>query len=249
MKYLLTHLLRHVRRFTLPVLVGLLVSGFALPATTQAASVYSAACGNNLSCVINFGNQQIQARLNALNTLNGRINYWQGKGALTDTQVSTLQADVSNNENGLSALQKQLDAETNIQNARQDVRNLYYQFRIYAVVLPRDYRTIHTDIAGNIAMKLQAMESDLQNDINAAPAGEQQQLMSYYNNFVQEVSDAASDVQTAQNELPMLTPTSFNNNAASYKTTLASVTSADQNAHKELHQAGYDLNQIEKVLG
>ena len=256
MKHTVAHLIRTARRVALPLLFSLLALGFAIPATTLAASAASAAsthtnisCGGNLSCVVNFGNQQIQDRLNALNTLNGRVSYWLNKQAITSTQASALQSDVSTNESGLNALQSKLDAETSIQEARQDVHNMYDQFRIYAVVLPRDYRTIHADIAGNIDAKLQGMESDLQTDINSAPSSEQQQLTSYYNNFVMEVNAAANDVSTAQNGLAVLTPANFNANPGSYEATQASVTTADQNAHKELHQCGYDLHQIEKVLG
>ncbi len=256
MKHTVAHLIRTARRVALPLLFSLLALGFAIPATTLAASAASAAsthtnisCGGNLSCVVNFGNQQIQDRLNALNTLNGRVSYWLNKQAITSTQASALQSDVSTNESGLNALQSKLDAETSIQEARQDVHNMYDQFRIYAVVLPRDYRTIHADIAGTIDAKLQGMESDLQTDINSAPSSEQQQLTSYYNNFVMEVNAAANDVSTAQNGLAVLTPANFNANPGSYEATQASVTTADQNAHKELHQCGYDLHQIEKVLG
>ena len=254
MKHTVTRLIQSARRAALPLLFSLLALGFAIPATTLAASAASArtntvSCGGNLSCVINFGNQQIQDRLNSLNTLNGRISYWLNKQAITSTQASALQSDVSTNESGLNSLQSKLDAETSIQNAREDVRTLYDQFRIYVVVLPRDYRTIHADIAGNIDAKLQGMESGLQGDINSAPSSEQSQLTSYYNNFVMEVNDAANDVGTAQNGLIVLTPANFNANPTSYKATLASVTTADQNAHHELHQCGYDLNQIEKILG
>ncbi len=252
MKHTATHLIRTARRVALPLLFSLLALSFAIPATTLAASAASAqtniSCGGNLSCVIDFGNQQIQNRLNALNTLNGRVSYWLNKQVITSTQASVLQSDVSMNKSGLNALQSKLDAETSIQGARQDVHNMYYQFRIYAVVLPRDYRTIHADIAGNIDAKLQGMESDLQTDINSAPSSGQQQLTSYYNNFVMEVKDASNDVSTAQNGLAVLTPANFNANPTSYKATLTSVTTADQNAHKELHRCGYDLNQIEKIL-
>lgn len=253
MKHTVARLIYSARRVAFPLLFSLLALGFAIPATTLAASAASAhtniSCGSNLSCVVNFGNQQIQNRLNVLNTLNGRVSYWLNKQAITGTQASALQSDVSTNESGLNALQSKLDAETSIQEARQDVHTMYDQFRIYAVVLPRDYRTIHADIAGNIDAKLQGMESDLQADINSAPSSEQQQLTSYYNNFVMEVNDAANDVSTAQNGLAVLTPANFNASPGSYEATQASVTTADQNAHKELHQCGYDLHQIEKVLG
>ncbi len=238
------------RRYALPLIVSIAAFGVLLPATTFVASAQSnTKCAkNDVQCVINVGNQLIAERLQALTTLSNRINERLENKVINSDQSSVLQSDVSTNEAGLNSLKTKLDAEQNAQTARQDVVNIFTQFRIYAVVLPRDYRTIHADIASNVDNRMNNMEPKLQQIIKNAPSSEQQQLNSLYSDFANQVSAAATQVDTAQAGLPALTPSNYNYNHASYTTTLANVVAADRAAHSDLHQAASDLHQIATIL-
>ncbi len=238
------------RRFALPMMISIAVFGVMLPATTFAASAQSnTTCGkNDVQCVITVGNQLIAERLQVLTTLSNRVNERLEKGAITSDQASVLQSDISTNETGLNSLKTTLDAEQSAQAARQDVANIFTQFRIYVVVLPRDYRTIHVDIASNIDNKMKGIEPKLQQIITDASSNEQQKLQSLYTDFTNQVSAAATQIDTAQSGLPALTPSSYNYNHATYIATLASVTAADRAAHGDLHQAAGDLHQIYEIL-
>jgi hypothetical protein len=253
MKTLLTHLHQLAGRFTLPTILSTIALAIILPLTTGAAfaqttNASGTGCNGNVQCIINFGNQRIAERVASLNTLNNKITTQLNAKHITSDQASVLQADVSSNLSNLSALQSKLDAETTASAARQDVMNIYVQFRIYAVVLPRDYREIHTDIANNLDNYLKNEESELQQQISSAPADKQQQLNALFSDYSNQVSDAAGQIDTAQAGFPTLTPSTYNNNRSLYTSTLASVTAADQAAHLELHRAVADLDKMNDIL-
>ncbi|RAQ96650.1 hypothetical protein [Thermogemmatispora tikiterensis] len=245
--------LKRPGQLTLLTLVSLVVASFvgylALPAIAQAAPASGGQCArNDVQCVINIGNQLITARLNALNTLSSRVTQQQQAGHITADAASALQADIATNQNGLKSLQSKLDAETSAQAARQDVRNIFWQFRIYAVVLPRDYQQLHFDIEQKLASRMEAAKAAIEKAIAAAPASKQAQLQSLYNDFKAQLATAEAQFDTVQSTLPTLTPENYNQDHAAYASNLAKVRSAEKTAHTALHQAASDLHQIAQLL-
>lgn len=224
-------------------LVTLVLGAVSLPATALAAP---RSC--DLHCVISYGDTRITERQAALTKLSGAISDRAKNSRITSDQANTLQADVTTNQNGLGALKAKLDAETQVTAARQDVKNVYEQFRIYAVVLPRDYRTLELDIEINVAHKLKDLEAKLQNAINGAPGSIKDQLTTLYNDYVTQVSNAEAQIDAAQGELPQLTPANFNTNQTGYKTALTNLRNDVHTASKDLHQAGKDLHQMSELL-
>ena len=125
------------------------------PTTTFAASRPTDKCAkNDVQCVITFGNQAIAARQTALTTLSGKVSTQLNKGNIGSDQSAALQADITTNQNNLTALKTRIDADTNVQTARQDVKSIYTELRIFAVVLPRDYRKLHIAIESVLEGKL-----------------------------------------------------------------------------------------------
>jgi septation ring formation regulator EzrA len=250
--------LKRPGQLTLLTLVSLVMAGFvgylalpamALPAMALPAPASGGQCArNDVHCVINVGDQLITARLNALNTLSSRVTQQQQAGHITADAASALQADIATNQNGLKSLQSKLDAETSAQAARQDVRNIFWQFRIYAVVLPRDYQQLHFDIEQKLANRMETAKAALEKAIAAAPASKQAQLQSLYNDFKAQLATAEAQFDTVQSTLPTLTPENYNQDHATYASNLAKVRSAEKTAHSALHQAASDLHQIVQLL-
>jgi hypothetical protein len=160
--------------------------GGASAATALAAPAHSTlptCTRTDVKCVIAFGDQRIDERTAALTKLNDKASEQVAAGHITSSQASAIQADVTSNQSGLTALKSKLDAETDATTARQDVKNIYTQFRIFAVVLPRDYHEIVLDIMTNVQAKLVGLEPKLQQAITGAPAVEQAKLNSLYSDF------------------------------------------------------------------
>jgi hypothetical protein len=230
--------------------LGLLAIGALLPATVFAASSQQTKCGaTDLNCVITAGDTLITNRQNSLNDLKARISADLSANKLTSDQASVLQADVATNQTGLSNLKSKLDAETDIKAARQDVSNIFLQFRIYAVVLPRDYRRIQMDIEINTKNLMQGSASKIKDAISSAPANEQGQLNSLFSDYQKQVAAAESQLDTAQQDFPALTPENFNQNRLSYESTKNALDSALKAARADLRQAAKDLNQMAQILG
>src|SRR6266852_2521964 len=216
MKFLAT--LRHIpKRFAAIGILGMLALCAFRPVTALAAAPTSQKCtATDTHCWITLGDQLIAERQTSLTNLGSKITERLNDHLITSDQASVLQADVSANASGLAALQTKLNAETNAAAARQDGVNIFLQFRIYAVVLPRDYRRLFLDIEVNVDAKLHGLSGQIKQAIQGAPASEQGQLNTLYNDYIAQLTTAESQFDLAQSDFPALTPSNFNYNRSAY---------------------------------
>jgi hypothetical protein len=237
------------------IAIGFL-SLLALPATALAATPTATptttppkqmCAATDVNCVIQFGNQQISNRLAALNKLNTAVSNDQKKHLIDDAQADLIQADITTNINGLNALKVTLDAEKDAKAARQDVEKIVVQFRIFAVVLPRDYKRLHLDIEITVEVVLKGLEAPVGDLINHSSA-DKADLNKLFSDFKYQVTDAENKINLAQQILPLLTVANFNNDHATYITNLKNLTTDEQIAHTDLHKAAADLHQITQNL-
>jgi hypothetical protein len=220
-----------------------------VPATAFAATLQTDKCAkNDVQCVIAFGDQAIASRQSALTTLSGKVSNQLHEGNISSDQSAVLQADITTNQNDLATLKSRLDRETNASAARQDVEAIYTQFRIFAVVLPRDYRRLHVAIEVVLSGKLKKLGPQLQQAINSAPSNEQAALNALYSDYQHQLASAETQIDTAQALFPTLTPTNFNLNRSIYTSNLANLKTAEEAAHKALHKAANDVHQIAQML-
>ncbi|HEX7737248.1 MAG TPA: hypothetical protein VF458_20550 [Ktedonobacteraceae bacterium] len=239
------------KRFAIVSAIALLALGALIPATAFAASNQPQAkcAATDTKCVITLGDTLISNRLTSLNTLNGKISTDLSNHKITSDQASALHSDVSTNQTGLNNLKTKLDAETVAKNARQDAASIFTQFRIYAVVLPRDYRRLEMDIEINAKGVMQGVAPTIKKAISSAPAGKQAKLNSLYDDYQKQVAAAESQLDIAQHDFPAMTPENFNQNRSSYESTRLALDTALKNARVDLHQAAKDLKQMANILG
>ena len=217
------------------VMAGALVplAGFAnAPATTS--------CGaTDTQCVITFGNTAIAARQTALSKLNGRVTEVNSDGRISSADNAALVGDIATNESGLTTLKGQLDSATDAKTARDDVKLIYTQFRIFAVVLPRDYHQlwldmiIHTDTPARW-LRDDHPGRDQRRARECAGPGEPRSSPIYKS----QVSTAQAQTQAAQPIYAQLTPAAFDANATAYAQTYRQL----QDRHPDGahgHQAGH----------
>lgn len=119
------------------------------------------------------GNAEIQKRITDLNTLIAKMNqliaFIQSKSPNSTIQgdlqgiIADANANISGGTTngvqvaGLNALKAKLDAETTAQIARADVKSIYTGYRIYELVLPRDFnqaRMFHLMWASGVITQL-----------------------------------------------------------------------------------------------
>jgi hypothetical protein len=247
MNKFITRFFQSPKRLLLSGSVLLCFLSFALvPATALAATQRCTA--DDVKCVIQFGDQQITNRITALNRLSAAITEKHDMHAIDDTHADALQADVKTNIDGLNTLKTTLDAETDARAARQDVEKIYTQFRIYAVVLPRDRRRLHLAVEITVYDKLNGLKASAEKLIDNAPADKKDELNQLFTDFKSQLSDAESKIDLAQQTWPLLTPNSYNTDRPTYTTNLENLTSYEQTAHTDLHKAAADLHKIRRTL-
>lgn len=242
---------RRLRRLQRPVVVlgvaAALALAAALPLTALAAPASaSSPAPCDLACIQQFGNARIAERITALNTLNGKVQTALNNKRITGDQANALFSDVGTNETGLNNLKAKLDGETSADAARQDVKNIYLQFRIFAVVLPRDYRTLYLDAIVNVHDRLVDLEGKTQAAI--AKAGNPPAVVALFDDYKNQLQAVESQIDAANGELPQLTPENFNNNRSAYDTALTNLKNDEHTAHGDLKQAASDLHQIVQAL-
>lgn len=230
------------------VSIALGVVGTVSASAALAAPAITTCTRTDVKCVIAFGDLRIDERTAALTTLNDRVNLQLAAGHLTSSQASAIQADITSNQNGLAALKSKLDAETDVSAARVDVRNIYTQFRILAVIVPRDYHEMVLDIMTNVQAKMAGLEPKLQQAISNAPASEQGQLNTLYSDFTAKVAAASTQITNADGLVSSFTPDNFNNSLTAYRTNWLTFRSDILAGRADLRQAASDLHQMAKIL-
>ncbi|MEO7000891.1 MAG: hypothetical protein ABI068_03730 [Ktedonobacterales bacterium] len=243
-----TAILSATGALALGLLLSLGAATFVSAAPKTVSTANTGTCAGNLQCVIQFGDARIQDRLTALNALSGKSNTQFQAGHITSDQNNQIQGDVTTNQDDLNTLKTKLDAETDITVARADVHNIYYQYRIFAIVLPRDYRELANDVMAHAKDRLKDGESTIQNAINGAPTSEQAQLNQLFGDYKTQVANAESQLDAAQELFPQLTPQNFDSNPASVETALSNIRNDQRTAHGDLKLAVSDLHQIRKLL-
>ncbi|GHO75324.1 hypothetical protein KSD_30950 [Ktedonobacter sp. SOSP1-85] len=247
--------MQFVRRFSgrvgFAVGLGVLSLSMALPAQAFAATtnVDAQKCGvKDVKCVITFGDQRITERLTDLSALDTKVQTLQQKKHIGEDEAEALKNDVSTNKNGLNTLKSKLDAESDAQAARQDVKNIYEQFRIYAVVLPRDEHRLHLDVEKTLDDKLTDMKTKIEARIDKAPADKKDQLNSLYNDYKAQLAAVTPLIDGAKAILPNMTPANFNTNRSVYEGQLNTLKSDEKTIQSDLQKATSDLKQINQTL-
>ena len=244
---------RHVlASFGSSAALALLVSGaiLNLSATSFAAP---ASCGTSVQCIITIGDNAIAARMTVLNTLKSKVDRQFAAGHISSASQSALDGDISANEGGLTTLKATLDAETSAAAARTDVHNIYYQFRIYAVVLPRDYHELWLDILAQVDGKLSAAQPKIQAAITAIQGlpdkdNDKEKINSAFADFSNQLSTAGGQIQAAQGQIPLLTPTSFDTTPSVYHGNFTDYVNDIHGAHNDIRAAARDLHIIAQAL-
>ena len=234
---------KHLMSLSFAALGLLGLTGTAFASASTAAAAPAASCGNDLGCVQKAGDVLIAARIAALDKLNDTAA---GHKNLTSDQKSTIAQDVTTNKNGLSALKTKLDAETTVDAARADVKNIYVQYRIYAVVLPRDYGEIELFLEQNMTTRMKNADATLSDLIakDQAKGNDVTRLNSLKSDYDAKLADATTNENDAQDLIPSLVPANYPGTDA----TLKAYRSDLKNARQDLQAAESDLDQMQTIL-
>jgi hypothetical protein len=239
--------------------LGLLLGAAALiPAATSLAAPQTGCAtpptGQTvLQCVIAFGDKEIERRDTALNTFSGKITAHASAGHLTKDQAGDLQQDVTNNLNGLATLKTTLDAATTVPDARKDVALIYTQFRIFAVVLPRDAHHLWLDVLFNVDEKMKDAETRIQAAIDKTSSdpdkhGDKAAIAAAFQDYKNQLTSSEGQLDGALGLLPALTPAQYDDKTSPYRTNYTDYVNDIHSAAQDTKAAAGDLKKIVALL-
>lgn len=133
-------------------------------ASISASAQVKANAGASLSTIIARGDADIAARVAALNALNTRV---QAMSSVSATQKATLNSELQTNITGLTGLQAQIDANTDVSSARTEDQSIFTSYRIYALVIAQGWILASTDRIATITRLMAALSAKLQARLSA----------------------------------------------------------------------------------
>ena len=146
-----------------------------------------------LANIKNRADRMIANRIGQLNRLSARIG---SDSSLSADEKSSLFSNIQTDINGLTSLKAKIDADTNIQTAKTDAREIITGYFIYKLFIPKIRLLIIIDNMQALASDLQGFTPQIQNLINT--------LNSSGKNVSQaqlSLNDINSQLQTINNSL------------------------------------------------
>jgi hypothetical protein len=232
------------------IFVGIAICGatFAMllsPTVASAKTNDGTSCGKDLTCVKTVGDGLINNRIKDLNAFVSRV---QSHQFLTDAQKQQLVSDAQTNISGLTTLKGTLDGETDITKARIDVHNIFQQFRIYAIVLPRDTDEVWTFHLTSVQTTMASKESDIQTAINNSKLTDKTQANNLLADYTAKLNDAAAQVTTVQGLFPQLTPANYDANPTGIDGVKKTIRGDLDTGHSDVKVAYADLLKIRDLI-
>ncbi len=227
-------------------LAGLALAA-AIPATAFAQAQPTIDCAGNVQCIIAFGDKQIANRQAALTTLGNKITTQLNDKHITSDQASDLQSMVAAGQTDMTQIKAKLDADTAAADARADVKAIFVDYRIYAVVIPKTAHKMLFDIMSNLDAKMRSLEPKIEQAI-AHSGADKDQLDALYSDYKAQLSEAESQLDAAQGQFDTLTVANYNNARSTYETALGDLKSDEKAAHADLKKAAGDLHQIVQIV-
>lgn len=161
----------------------------------------------------NKGDNEINRRLSTLNTLSSSIN---ASTKLDADSKAALTIQVQNEITGLNGLKSKLDAETDLATLRGDIKAIFDDYRVYALIVPKVHLVAAADRMQAAIEKLQALAAKLNDKILAAQAKGKDvtSLITTYNDLIAKLNDAKAKYVSVEKTTLVLQPSDYNANHA-----------------------------------
>jgi hypothetical protein len=161
--------------------------------------------------IINRGNSEIQRRLGTLQTLSGKIS---SATKLTAGDKATLNGEVTDEINSLTALKTKLDADTTVADARTDAQSIITGYRVYALIVPKVNLVKTADDQQVAEGKLSALAVKLQSRLSAASSSGQKlpALQNGLADMNKQISAAQAISSQIESSVIGLQPSDYNSN-------------------------------------
>lgn len=173
------------------------------------------------------GNRELTRRINALNQAIASIN---NAKKLTQDQKTSLVSQVQTEIHTLTALQQKINADTDLQTLKTDVQSIVKEYRIFALLLPKNQIIVKADKLLNIADSEGALVTKLQSRITDLQAKGQNvaDLQAMLTELQKNLADAKAQAQHAIDTVMPLTSEGYPGNKTSLMSARAMLKSAQR---------------------
>ena len=192
--------------------------------------------------------KEIDRRIKALNDLNIRVEAMQ---RVTESFKQTLSTNVQNQVSGLNQLKAKIDADTELEVLKTDIKTITDSYRVYMLVMPQARIAAAADREVTLITMMNQLGAKLQARISASQSAgaDVSKLLAALTDMSAKLSNASTQAQAAVSVSAGLAPdegekTKMAANAAALKSARTSI----QAAHTDLVAARKDADQIIKGL-
>ena len=197
------------------------------------------------------GDQEIERRITALNTMMNRIN---AMVRLSSEEKANLAASVQNQITEMTNIRSRIQADVQANatsSLRDDVKSITGSYRTFALVMPQSAIAAMADRAETLISMYQTFGTKLQARISAVQASGTNitAMQSAYADFTAKIADAQTKAQAAVSKTSSLTPD--NGDQAKFQanqTVLKDARAKLQAAQQDLVAARKDAGAIVKAL-
>lgn len=189
------------------------------------------------------GNQEIDRRVTLLNQLTSKID---GLKKLTADQKSQFSSEIKQNIDDLTALKTKINADTDLDTLKADVKLIVDSYRVYAIFMPKIHLLAGAAVATEIATNLTALADKLDVRIkSAAASGTDATIMNAeLSDMRAKITSAISDIKSAEDAALSAVPSGYPENRSTLQASRTSLKSATTN----LLAAKLDASKIIRAL-
>ena len=210
-----------------------LAFSFALPAFA-ASTTTQARAEAAISKAETRAKQEITRRIDALTKLATRVSEMK---RLSDSEKSTLSANITAQINTLNTLEAKIAADTDAATLKADVQSITKSYRIFALIIPQGAIAAAADRIEAIAASSTELSAKLSTRITAAGAAgkDTTAMTTSLSDMNAKIADANTQAQAAVSETASLQPDNGD------KTVMTSNTAALKDARSKIQAAEKDL--------
>jgi hypothetical protein len=217
------------------------VDADALPTPTPVTNPANPALLGGIKSLCNIGVQRRLAVLAADNT------FVSTSVALTGSDQSTLEGQISADESGLTALNITIQGDTTYSKLFTDCGLIVTDYRVYVMEDPKIHEVIAADGIGKVDSAFSTIIPELQGVINASTvsASVKAQAQSELNALTGKVTASQTSISGVSASVINLVPSGWPGNQADLKSARENITTAST----DLSGARTDINNILTLLG
>jgi hypothetical protein len=235
---------------TLTATAGLALAGATAvdaattPTPSPAVTPTSAPHTDNLATLKARCNVAVQRRLG---TLSADAAFVKDSTALTSGDRSTLEAQISADQSGLTALDSTIQNDTTFKQAWADCQTIVTGYRVYVLEDPKMHEVIAADSVTKVDETFATLIPELQDLINnsSESAKVKAEAQAYLNDLTSKVDASKTSISGVTSSVINLTPAGWPGNEVDLKSAAANI----KTARTDLAGAGTDANRIIQLLG